>query len=129
MPLTWQERIQLRNGGIGKPDHDIVKPLSENVDSGITEELLQSRPMIQCIIDGFSQRGCGDFQGLCGFALLKGIPGQKNGFLSGDPPLGIQVFLHRSGLAVKIRAAKQTTFSSSVRMGITARSEISELRY
>ena len=56
-----------------------------SVDPGITEELLQSRPMIQRVIDGFSQRRGGDFRSLSGFALLKEISGQENGFLSGDP--------------------------------------------
>ena len=49
--------------------------------------------MIQRVIDSFSQRRGGDFRSLNGFALLKEISGQENGFLSGDPPFGIQGFL------------------------------------
>jgi len=29
VPLIWKQRIQLRDGSIGKSDHDIVKPLTE----------------------------------------------------------------------------------------------------
>ena len=29
VPLIWKQRIQLRDGGIRKSDHDIVEPLTE----------------------------------------------------------------------------------------------------
>ena len=49
--------------------------------------------MIQRVIDSFSQRRGGDFRSLSGFALCEEISGQENGFLSGDPSLGIQGIL------------------------------------
>ena len=49
--------------------------------------------MIQCVIDRFGHRRTGDFRGLSGFALREEISGQENGFLSGNPPLGIQRIL------------------------------------
>ena len=49
--------------------------------------------MIQCVIDRFGHRRTGDFRSLSGFALCEEISGQENGFLSGDPPLGIQGIL------------------------------------